>query len=114
MTLNSLLQIGLFLGILFACVTPLGWYMARVYEGNPPGAARLLVPLERLLHRTSFVDAQAEMTWRQYAMATLAFSLVSFLATYALQRVQGMLPLNPEEFPAVFRPTRHSTRRSAS
>lgn len=101
MTMNNLIQIILYLGVMLACVKPLGLFMARVYEGRTRITQRILGPLERLLYRMSGIDPQAEMTWRQYAMATLAFSLVSFLATYALQRVQGMLPLNPEGLSSV-------------
>jgi potassium-transporting ATPase potassium-binding subunit len=101
MTSNAFLQIGLFLGVLLVCVKPLGWYMARVYEGQVPGFARWGMPLERLLNRLSGVDASQEMTWKQYSAAILWFSVVGFLAVYGLQRVQGILPLNPESLPAV-------------
>ncbi len=101
MTMNNLIQIVLYLGVLLACVKPLGLFMARVYEGRTRLPQRILGPLERLLYRISGIDPQAEMTWRQYAIAMLAFSLVSFLATYALQRLQGVLPLNPEGLSAV-------------
>ena len=96
MTANGLLQIGLYLAVLLACVKPLGLYMARVYSGSAPLLERLLGPVERLLYRVGGVDRDSEMTWRQYAAALLAFSFVSFLAVYALQRLQGFLPLNPE------------------
>lgn len=101
MTNNSITQIALFLGVLLACVKPLGWYMARVYQGEVPRLARCLMPLERLLMRCCGRDAGGEMNWKQYATAVLSFSLVSFVAVYGLQRVQGFLPLNPEGLPNV-------------
>jgi K+-transporting ATPase ATPase A chain len=101
MTANGFLQIGLYLAVLLACVKPLGLYMARVYSGHPPYLGRLVRPLERLLCRLGGIDGENEMSWRQYAAAVLAFSLVGFLAVYGLQRLQGVLPLNPERFPAV-------------
>ena len=98
---QGLLQLGLYLGVLLACVQPLGSYMARVYSGSSTFLHRLIEPVERLLYRLCGVDKSAEMTWRQYALAVLSFSAVSFVAVFAWQRTQGWLPLNPEALPAV-------------
>lgn len=101
MTTNALLQFGLYLGVLLVCVKPLGLYMAKVYAGRVPVLDRLLGPVERLLYRISGIDRAQEMTWRQYANAVIAFSLVSFVAVYAFQRAQWHLPLNPERLAGV-------------
>jgi potassium-transporting ATPase potassium-binding subunit len=101
MTTGSLLQIGIYLAALVACVKPLGLYMARVYSGQVPYFDRVLGPIERLLYRCAGIDRESEMSWRQYATALLTFSFVCFLAVYGLQRLQGFLPLNPEALPAV-------------
>jgi potassium-transporting ATPase potassium-binding subunit len=101
MTVNTLLQVGLYLGALLLCVKPLGLYMARVYSGHVSYLGRVLGPVERLIYRGGGIDRESEMSWRQYAMALLAFSFVGFLAVYGLQRLQGILPLNPESLPAV-------------
>ncbi len=101
MTANGVLQLGLYLGVLLACVKPLGLYMARVYSGSAPLLEPVIGPLERLLYRLCGVDRSKEMTGRQYSVAVLMFSLVSFVAVYAVQRMQGWLPLNPESLPAV-------------
>ncbi|MFO1095342.1 MAG: potassium-transporting ATPase subunit KdpA [Planctomycetaceae bacterium] len=101
MTANGVLQLALYFAVLLACAKPLGLYMARVYEGRAPLLERWLSPIERLLYRISGVDHSAEMTWRQYAAAVLAFSFVSFVAVYALQRTQQWLPLNPQDLGAV-------------
>ncbi|MFO0850962.1 MAG: potassium-transporting ATPase subunit KdpA [Gemmataceae bacterium] len=95
MTANGLLQLGLALGLVLAGVRPLGWYMARVYTRPTPGR------LERLVYRVARVDPAQEMTWQRYAGALLAFSFVSVLAVYAVQRLQAVLPLNPDGQPAV-------------
>jgi K+-transporting ATPase ATPase A chain len=98
MTLNGYVQLGLYLIVLLALAKPLGWYMARVYEGLPIGLDRVLGPLERLIYRLCGVHAErpeAEMTWKTYAVAMLLFNLFGFLALYALQRLQGALPMNP-------------------
>jgi potassium-transporting ATPase potassium-binding subunit len=100
-TANGVLQLGLFLGVLLACVKPLGLYMAGVYSGSARLPERIVGPLERLLYRLCGVDRSKEMTGRQFSVAVLMFSLVSFVAVYAVQRMQGWLPLNPESLPAV-------------
>jgi potassium-transporting ATPase potassium-binding subunit len=100
-TANGVLQLGLYLGVLLACVKPLGLYMARVYSGSAPLLEPVIGPLERLFYRLCGVDRSKEMTGRQYSVAVLMFSLVSFVAVYAVQRMQGWLPLNPESLPAV-------------
>jgi K+-transporting ATPase ATPase A chain len=94
MTANGVLQLGLALGVLLACVRPLGWYMAWVYSRSPG-------TVERRLFRLLGIDPAAEMTWQRYAGAVLAFGFVSVLAVYAVQRLQSVLPLNPESQAAV-------------
>ncbi|HEX9855416.1 MAG TPA: potassium-transporting ATPase subunit KdpA [Acidimicrobiia bacterium] len=80
---------------------PLGRYMARVYGGGTSPGDRLFDPLERLIYRVCRIDAAREQRWTAYAYSVLAFSAVSFLTLYALQRLQGSLPLNPTKAPAV-------------
>ncbi|QDU22379.1 potassium-transporting ATPase subunit KdpA [Urbifossiella limnaea] len=101
MTANGVLQLGLALGLVLACVRPLGWYMARVYAGRVPGPGQLLGPVERAVYRLARIDPGAEMTWQRYAGAVLAFGFVSVLAVYGVQRLQAVLPLNPESQAAV-------------
>jgi len=96
MTANGYLQLGLYLIVLLALAKPLGAYMARVYEGRPFGLDRLLGPLERSIYRLSGVHADDEMRWQTYAWAMMLFNLAGLLAVYALQRIQGLLPLNPQ------------------
>ena len=100
MTANAIVQLGLFLVVLVALVKPLGAYMARVYEGRPCGLDRVLGWLERGIYRLAGVDPAKEMTWRVYAVATLLFNGLGFLAVYLLMRLQGVLPLNPQNLPA--------------
>ncbi len=96
MTANGYLQLGLYLIVLLALAKPLGAYMARVYEGRPFGLDRLLGPLERWIYRLSGVHAEEEMRWQTYAWAMMLFNLAGLLVVYTLQRVQGLLPLNPQ------------------
>ena len=101
MTLNSILQISLYLIALLACVKPLGLFMARVYDGRIPTVGRLLSPLERLTYRLCGINKDAEMTWQQYTQAVLSLSVISFMAVYVMQRMQALLPLNPDQLAAV-------------
>ena len=97
----GLLQIVLYLVVLLALVKPLGWYMARVYEGKPVGLDRVLGPVERLVYRLCDVDPRKEVGWKRYALGVLAFNAAGFIFLYVLQRVQHFLPLNPEHLAAV-------------
>jgi len=95
------IEVGLYFAVLLALVKPLGWYMARVYQDQPCGLDWLLGPIERGLYAIAGVKSEQEMTWKVYAIAMLLFNFVGFAAVYALQRLQGMLPLNPAELGAV-------------
>ena len=101
MTANGVFQLVLYLVVLLALVKPLGEYMARVYQGRPFGLDYLLGPLERLIYRLCGVRPDEEMGWKTYAVTMLLFNFVGMLFLYALQRVQGLLPLNPQGFGAV-------------
>jgi K+-transporting ATPase ATPase A chain len=95
MMINGLVQIGLYFVALLALAKPLGWYMARVYQGQPCGLDRVLGPLERLVYRVCGVRQTDEMDWKTYGIAMLLFNAMGLFALYALQRLQGFLPLNP-------------------
>ncbi|HXV22105.1 MAG TPA: potassium-transporting ATPase subunit KdpA [Desulfuromonadales bacterium] len=101
MTTGGLAQIGLYLAVLGLLAKPLGVFMARVYEGAPCGIDRLLGPAEKLVYRVCGVRQDEEMTWQAYAGAALLFSFAGIAFLYLLQRLQGVLPLNPQGFPAV-------------
>jgi K+-transporting ATPase ATPase A chain len=101
MTVNEYLQIVFYMLVLIALVKPLGWYMARVYEGQPIGLDRVLGPLERLIYRVCGAREDQEMNWKTYAIAMLLFNLLGLLVVYGLQRLQAVLPLNPQSLGAV-------------
>ena len=101
MTINGLVQIGLYFVVLLALAKPLGWYMARVYEGQSCGLDRVVGPLERLIYRLCGVRQTEEMDWKTYGIAMLLFNAMGLVAVYALQRLQGFLPLNPAGLGAV-------------
>jgi K+-transporting ATPase ATPase A chain len=101
MTQNAVIQIVLYLVLLVGLGIPLGAYMARVYEGQSRLGNRLFGPLERLVYRLGRVPADVDMSWKRYAGAVLIFNMFGALLVFLLQRVQGMLPLNPAALPAV-------------
>jgi K+-transporting ATPase ATPase A chain len=88
-------QLALFFIVLFACVVPLGHYMAKIYSGERTFMSPLLGWLESLLYKLSGIKPKEEMGWKAYALNVIVFSSVSFLALYALLRLQTILPLNP-------------------
>ena len=98
MTLNGILQIGLFFLLVLAVTKPMGMYLRKVYDGDGGLLARLLGPVERFVYRLLRVDPATEMNWKQYGLAMLIFSLVSTATLYLMQRLQGGLPLNPQDF----------------
>ena len=100
MTLDSYLQIGIYFVVLVLLVKPLGLYMAHVYQGESTFLDRPMRPIERLIYRLLGIDPQDEMDWKKYAIALLVFSALSVLVVYLLQRIQGLLPLNPQKFGA--------------
>ena len=95
------LQIGLYLIVLLLLVKPLGSFMAKVYEGERTFLSPVLGPVERLIYRITGVKPQEEMDWKTYAFAMLLFSLVGLITLYGLQRLQAVLPLNPQHLGAV-------------
>lgn len=101
MTGIALMQLFVSVAILLASAKPLGAFMARVFAGQPPRLMRFLVPVERATYRLCGIDPAEEMTWRRYSAAIMAFGFVSFVATYAVQRLQFELPANPDSLPAV-------------
>jgi K+-transporting ATPase ATPase A chain len=101
MTANGFIQIALFCGAVILLVKPLGFHMTRVFNGERTFLSPLLRPVERALYRLSGVKEDEEQDWKSYGFAMLAFTLAGFLALYALQRLQALLPFNPQHLDAV-------------
>src|SRR5215217_1782440 len=101
MTLNGWVQIVLYCAIITALVKPMGGYMAHVFAGERTLLGALLAPVERGLYRLGGVDPRAEQHWTNYAVAMLLFNLAGFLLLYAVQRLQDVLPLNPQALGAI-------------
>ncbi len=101
MTFNGWLQIVIYFGAILAVTAPLGRFMTRVFARERTLLDPVLVPIERLLYRLTGVDDRREMRWTEYAMAMLAFSIVSMVVLYAIMRLQAVLPLNTQGLAAV-------------
>jgi potassium-transporting ATPase potassium-binding subunit len=101
MTLNGWIQIAIFAALVVAVVVPLGGYMARVFAGARTPLSPVLNPVEAVFYRLAGVDTKYEQSWVGYAVSALLFNLAGFAVLYALQRLQGVLPLNPQSFAGV-------------
>ena len=98
MTFNGILQIALYFGILLLTVKPMGAFMARLFTGERTFLHPVVRPLEVLTYKIFGVREDEDMPWTTYALALLWFSLAGAVLTYALLRLQGMLPLNPQGY----------------
>jgi len=99
-TLNGWIQILFFFGVILAGTKPMGAFMHRVMEGEKHFLSGPLGWLERLVYRLSGVDGE-EQRWTTYTGAMLAFSSFTLLVTYAIQRLQAVLPFNPQKLAGV-------------
>ena len=96
MSANGWLQFAIFSAILLASVRPVGIYLARVLEGERTWLDPVLRPIERLIYKLCGIHADKEMNWREYAYSVLGISAVSLVVTYGFQRLQHLLPWNPQ------------------
>ena len=96
MTLNGWIQIALYCAIVIAITKPFGGYLKRVFSGERTFLSPVLGWLERSIYAISGVDPDEDQHWLTYAFAMLAFSIVGFVVLYGIQRLQGVLPFNPE------------------
>src|SRR5215471_12074803 len=101
MTPNGWFQIAVFLLLVLAVTPPIGRYMTRVFNRDRTWLDLVLRPAERAIYRLTGVDEAHDMRWTEYAFAMLAFSVVSMIVLYLMQRMQQWLPWNPQRFPAV-------------
>ncbi len=101
MTVSGVIHILLYFAVILAVTKPLGAYMAAVFEGEGRMSKRFFAPVERVVYRVFMVDETQEMDWKRYTVSLLIFSTISMIATYAILRSQGQLPLNPQGLPGV-------------
>ena len=104
MTANGWFQIFLFFALVLLVTKPLGKFMTQVFNRDRTFLDPVLRPIERLIYKITSVDEKHEMGWKEYCTSMLLFSAVSMLLLYGLERLQGLLPLNPQKFGAVNSP----------
>ncbi len=101
MTANGWFQIALFSVIIIALTKPFGGYMTRVFSGDRTFLSPVLRPVERAIYSVCGVRENEDQHWTIYAVGMLAFSFAGFVILYLLQRLQGVLPFNPQGYPGV-------------
>ncbi len=94
-TVNSIVQVAIFLLIVFLITKPFGLYINHVFAGERTWFSPVLVPVEKVLYRISRVDPEEEHGWLRYTIDMLVFSVVGMLLLYLIERTQQVLPLNP-------------------
>ena len=101
MTYQGWALIALFMGLLLALAKPMGLWLFALYEGRRTPLHRILGPVENGFYRLAGIDPSAEQGWRRYALHLLLFNLALLLFTYAVLRLQDVLPLNPRGLAAL-------------
>lgn len=101
MNWSDWLQVILFMVVLLVASWPLGNYMAGVFEDKKVFLTPILQPVEKLVYKIAGVNPTAEMGWKTYAFAMLLFNILGLLLVYLLQRIQSVLPLNPQALSGV-------------
>ena len=94
-------QLILIVAVTAVAAPLLGRYLAATFKGGKAPGDRVFLPVERLVYRVTGIDPESSWTWRTYALAVLAFGLVSTLFLYAVLRLQGVLPFNPTHAPGM-------------
>jgi K+-transporting ATPase ATPase A chain len=100
-TLQSWIQLAVYLVVLLLLAWPLGKWIAAVADGCLPRWLGPIVRLENAIYRIAGVDPAESTSWQRYAVATVAFNVLGVVVVYALQRLQGALPLNPQAMAGV-------------
>jgi K+-transporting ATPase ATPase A chain len=98
MTFVGVLNIAVFFLLILVLTKPLGVFMTKLFQGERTFLHPLLPPLERLTYRLCGIQEDTEQRWTRYAASLIAFSLVSAVLAYLIQRLQGVLPFNPMHF----------------
>lgn len=98
MTLAGWTMILIFIALFVALAKPMGAWLYALYAGQNMPGARVLAPVERGLYKLSGIDPAREQSWVGYAVALLAFNIAGMILLFAILKLQGSLPLNPQGF----------------
>jgi K+-transporting ATPase ATPase A chain len=101
MSLNGWLQISVFIAAVLLLAKPMGSYLTLVFERRRTWLDPVLLPVEKVLYRVTGIDPAHEMRWTEYAIVMLIFSAATLVLTYIVERLQHLLPLNPQHLPGV-------------
>ncbi len=101
MTLAGGGLIALFTIAFILLAKPVGWWLHTLYAGERMPLAGVIGPVERGFYRLAGVDPKREQSWSGYAWAVMMFSIFGIVSLFAILRLQAVLPLNPQHFPAV-------------
>ena len=99
MSFANWVELLIFLALCAVSTPVLGNYMAKVYGGRRAPGDRFFLPIEHGVYRLCGIDPDGEQRWTAYTASLLVFSLVGVLLTYAVFRLQGHLPVNPDHLP---------------
>jgi K+-transporting ATPase ATPase A chain len=99
--LLNLIELGLFLVLLYAGAKAIGLYMAKAFSGQRTFVSPVLEPVEKFIYRICGIDAAKELNWKQYTIQLLIFNGLGFLFVLVAQLTQAYLPLNPQKLPNV-------------
>ena len=100
MTGDGIFQLTIYLVLLVVLSVPLGHFMAKVFQGERNFLTPVLAPIENTIFKLVRIDPTAEMSWQQYTLAMIMFNVVGLVFVYAVQRLQNLLPLNPQRLAA--------------
>ena len=106
---QNVVEVIILITLLVISTPLLGNYMAKVFQNKRAPGDRVFLPVERALYRVAGVNPEGEQRWTVYATSLLAFSLVSALVLYGMQRLQAHLPLNPDHLSTVPAPLSFNT-----
>ena len=95
-TFYGVAQIAVYFLLLLLITKPLGLYLTAVFEGRRTWLSPALRPVERAIYTVSGVDEDSEQHWTIYTVAMLSFTAVTLALLYVIERLQGILPLNPQ------------------
>src|SRR5271157_4707635 len=98
MTPNGILNVLIYSVVILLVTKPLGVFMTRLFAGERTFLHPVIYPLEKLTYRVCRIRENSEQRWTQYAASLVAFSIMSFIFAYLIQRLQGFLPLNLMHF----------------
>ncbi|WP_241243592.1 potassium-transporting ATPase subunit KdpA [Caldicellulosiruptor changbaiensis] len=97
----DLLQVLIYVVVLIVLAVPVGRYIAKVFSREKTFFDPLFTPIEKVFYKIARINPNKEMTWKEYAFSLTIFNVCGIVLLYILQRLQGILPLNPQHLKAV-------------